>query len=216
MAWEARAKPPPFFCEADDAFATGTITESAVLTAEVESAPAFHSGQPTSSSRHTFEVRIAFSEALHDGFKYRTLRDHAFEVTGGRVVNAGRLVSGENRRWAIKVRPSGDDPVTLTAAASPACDAAGAVCTGDGRRFTAGLTVEVPGPGENLQAAFENVQAAHDGRSSFTVRLRFSHPVTTTSAAMWQVGQLTGGLPACVQRVDGRSDLWDLTIHPQC
>ena len=48
------------------------------------------------------------------------------------------------------------------------------------------------------------------------VRLRFSHPMTTPPAAMWQVGQLTGGLPARPQRVDGRGDLWDLTIHPQC
>ena len=59
------------------------------LTASIHSEPASHDAQ----AEFTFELR--FSENL-ERFSFRTLRDHAFTVTGGEVQGARRLVSGSN------------------------------------------------------------------------------------------------------------------------
>ena len=68
------------------------------LTATAHGVPADHDGSATFS----FELR--FSETPEDDFSYKTLRDHAFSVTGGQVVKANRLVNGENVRWQVPRR----------------------------------------------------------------------------------------------------------------
>ena len=109
------------------------------LTASIHSEPASHDGQ----AAFTFELR--FSENL-EGFSYRTLRDHAFTVTGGEVVKARRLVRGNNIRWEITVRPDGDGTVAIVLPITTDCTAQGAVCTGDGRKLSNRLELTVSGP----------------------------------------------------------------------
>ena len=58
------------------------------LTAVIENAAASHDGENV----FTFELR--FSEEF--GLSYKTLRDHAFTVTGGTVRKAQRLEQGSN------------------------------------------------------------------------------------------------------------------------
>ena len=77
---------------------------------------------------------------------YKTLRDHAFTVTGGKVVRAKRLEKGGNARWEIHVRPDGDGTVTIVLPATTDCDAQGAVCTADGRKLSNRLELTVSGP----------------------------------------------------------------------
>ena len=115
-------------------------TRAASLTAGTHGAPASHDG----SAAFTFELR--FSETPADGFSYRTLRDHAFTVTGGEVTKAHRLEEGKNLRWEITVEPSGNADVTVTLPATTDCDDEGAVCTGDGRMLSTPVTLTVPGP----------------------------------------------------------------------
>ena len=67
------------------------------LTAEFLEAPSSHDGE----SAFNFELR--FSEEFPIG--YEKLRDHVFEVTGGRVTQARRLDNGSNVRWEIMVEP---------------------------------------------------------------------------------------------------------------
>ena len=88
------------------------------LTASIHSEPASHDGQ----AAFTFELR--FSENL-EGFSYKTLRDHAFTVTGGEVQGTRRLVSGSNIRWEITVRPSSDADVTIVLPITTDCTAPG-------------------------------------------------------------------------------------------
>ena len=94
------------------------------LTASIENAPDSHDGQ----SVFTFELR--FSEEF--GLSYKTLRDHAFTVTGGAAIKARRLNPPGNVRWEISVRPSGDGAVTIVLPATTDCASNGAVCTEDG------------------------------------------------------------------------------------
>ena len=110
------------------------------LTASTHDVPANHDGRTT----FTFELR--FSETPRKGFSYKTLRDHAFTVTGGDVVKARRLEKGKNVRWEIHVTPGGDGPVTIVLPETTDCTAQGAICTQDRRPLSNRLEVTVPGP----------------------------------------------------------------------
>ncbi len=108
------------------------------LTATAHGVPADHDGSTTFS----FELR--FSETPEDDFSYKTLRDHAFSVTGGEVVKANRLVNGENVRWQVHVAPDGSGAATIVLPPTTDCEAEGAVCTEDGRMLSHRLEVSVP------------------------------------------------------------------------
>ena len=110
------------------------------LTATIRAAPGSHDG----SSAFTFKLR--FSETPEDGFSYRTLRDHAFTVTGGEVVKARRLEPGKNVRWEITVTPSSDADVTIALPVTTDCAAQGAICTSDGRKLSGRVELTISGP----------------------------------------------------------------------
>ena len=116
------------------------VSTPAALTASVHDAPESHSGQ----NPYIFELR--FSEEPASDFSFKTLRDHAFTVTGGSVESARRLAPPGNVRWEIAVMPDGDGEITITLPATTDCEAAGAVCTGDGRMLSAAVTLTVAGP----------------------------------------------------------------------
>ena len=103
------------------------------------SAPATHDG----SSEFTFEIE--FSEEF--GISYATLRDHAFNVTGGSVERAQRTDKPSNIPWLITVKPQGTGDVTIVLPVTTDCGADGAICTGDGRKLSNSLSVTVSGPG---------------------------------------------------------------------
>ena len=110
------------------------------LTASVHNAPNSHDG----STAFTFELR--FSEEFK--VSYRTLRDHAFTVTGGTVLKAQRIERGSNIGWRITVRPDGNGDVTVELPVTEDCEADGAICTEDDRMLSGGLEITVNGPGQ--------------------------------------------------------------------
>ena len=119
---------------------TEAVAPKPPLTAQFLDTPGSHDGQ----SEFTFELR--FSETPRRGFSYKTLRDHAFTVTGGEVVRARRLEPGNNVRWEIHVRPDSNAAVTIVLPATTDCEAEGAICTGDGRPLSERLELTVSGP----------------------------------------------------------------------
>ena len=112
------------------------------MTASFESVPASH------NRSDNFKFRIAFSEELETGFSYKTLRYHAFTVTGGTVVGAQRPVSGSNIRWEITVEPDSNGDVTIVLPATTDCDAQGAICADGDKKLSNRLERTVSGPGE--------------------------------------------------------------------
>ena len=114
-----------------------------LLTASALDVPSSHDGSTT----FIFELRFSENTPLD----WKTLRDHAFTVTGGEVMNARRFErdsSTPNIRWEISVTPSGNADVTVVLPATTDCDAQGAICADDGRKLSVDVTVNVPGPGE--------------------------------------------------------------------
>ena len=87
----------------NDNEATGTIrnsetTTTAELTAAFRDMPAEHDGE------RAFRFRVAFSEDI--GISFRSLREDAFTVTGGRVTG-GKRVDGRRDLFEMTVRGVG-------------------------------------------------------------------------------------------------------------
>ena len=74
-----------------------------------------------------FTFELHFSENVN--LSYKPLRDHAFDVTGGEVIEAKRLRQGSNQGWRIKISPTDTTDITITLAATTDCTATAAICT---------------------------------------------------------------------------------------
>ena len=152
--------------------ATGTIRNT-----EEEGDPltASFSGMPDSHDGSRFTFNLSLSDEPETDFRYRTLRDEAFDVANGEIRRAQRQNSGSDRNWTITVEPDGDDDVTITLPATTSCSASGAICTEDDRMLSNSNTDTVDGPpSEPLTASFAGMPAEHDGSSEFTFTLTFS------------------------------------------
>ena len=116
------------------------------LLAEFQDEPASHEGV---GSR--FSLRIAFSEAIADGFI--ELRDGALEVDGGIVLDASQA-NGRPDLWSLVFLPNGSGHVTVTLPATKDCSEWGAICTADGKKLANRLELTIPGAGNsNVQQA---------------------------------------------------------------
>ena len=124
----------------------GNSSSSTVAGPPAESLTASFSDMPGEHTGEAFSFGLTFSEELDKDFTYRTLRDEAFDVTGGAVRKAKRRQSGSNLGWTITVEPDGDGAVAIRLPETTDCHAGGALCTGDGRPLSISLSATVAGP----------------------------------------------------------------------
>ena len=125
--------------------------------------PAEHDGASA------FVLEFAFSHEPRR-YSFKTVHRHLFDVTGGRIEKASRLVKGSNLGWAIRVRPDGLGDVTLAARATTDCQAQYAACDAEGRLFDGELETTVLGP-PTLSVADAEVEEADGATLDFTVTL---------------------------------------------
>ena len=187
----------------------GPDTGPAGLTAAFEGMPESHDGEGG------FRFRVAFSENIGIGF--RSLREDAFTVTGGRVTG-GRRVDGRRDLFEMTVRPDGDGDVTIALPAGRECGVSGAICTKSRprRQLTNTPAATVAGPGAAaLTARFVDMPAEHDGQTAFTLRLEFSEAIRMSGRRLrGDVVAVAGGRATKARRVNKRKDLWKLTVEP--
>ena len=188
-------------------------TAGPALTAAFEGMPAAHDGAGA------FRFRVAFSADI--GISYRSLREDAFEVAGGRVTRGARV---DDRRdlFEMTVEPDGEGAVTVTLPAGRECSVSGAICTkGENRRqltnapaaTVAGPAVETAGPA--LTASFVDMPSEHDGETAFKFRIAFSEEIRMSGRRLRSdVVAVSGGQATKAGRVKGRKDLWKLTVRP--
>ena len=190
----------------------GSVAEP--LTAAFEGVPATHDGETA------FTFRLAFSEAV--AVTPEAMRTRVLTVTGGAVTGAAR-VAGASGVWAITVTPDSREELSIALAPATECAADGAVCTADGRALSNGAAHIVSGPGPETQteeeqaltATFEGVPEAHDGERAFRVRVAFSDGISVSYTTVRDASfQVTAGEVTHARRVDGRRDLWEITIEP--
>ena len=114
------------------------------LTVKFEGLPrGGHAGAGT-----TFTVRLSFSEAVSttpEGL------EQALEVTNA-TVGAVSRVDDRSDLWEVRLTPESDATVTVALSPAADCDAAGAVCTADGRMLAIGAGTAIPGPPPNSAA----------------------------------------------------------------
>ena len=196
-----------------DGEATGTIRNSEIqpLTATFEDVPSAHDGS-------AFTFRMAFSEDI--GISYRALREDALAVTGGRVTRGARV---DDRRdlFEITVEPDGAGDVTIELPAGRECGVSGAICTkGENRRqLTNSPSATVARPPDEapagLTASFEGMPAEHRGEGGFHFRVAFSEDIGISFRALREDAfTVTGGRVTGGKRVDGRRDLFRMTVRP--
>ena len=198
----------------DDGEATGTIRNSEIqpLTATFEDVPAAHDGS-------AFTFRMAFSEDI--GISYRSLREDALAVTGGRVTR-GKRVDDRRDLFEMTVEPDGDGDVTVTLPAGRECGISGAICTkGENRRqLTNTPAATVAGPAvetgtAGLTAAFVGMPSEHRGEGGFRFRVAFSEDIGISFRSLREDAfTVTGGRVTGGKRVDGRRDLFEMTVRP--
>ena len=130
----------------DDLDNSETLTSAATdaVAAKPDPLTASFSGVPESHSGSWFEFTLTFSENVKAG--YERIRDDAFTISGGDITKAERKVQGSNQTWTIRVRPDGNDAVSITLPATSDCNADGAICTQDGRMLSHSTTLSAPGP----------------------------------------------------------------------
>ncbi len=191
-------------CAADGRRAAGAeTTVGSPVTAAFTQVPEAHDGSSA------FTVRVAFSEALAPATAGVAA---ALSVADGSL-GAVTRVGGRDDLWQASVTPSGDGPVTVSLAASPACDQTGAMCTADGRRVLAGAAAEVDGVA--VTVTFTDVPALHGGAGArFDLRVLFSTPLAATTADVAANVSAANGAVDSVARVDGRYDLWRIRVVP--
>ena len=140
----------------------GRTAAQASLTAAFENVPDAH------DASSVFTLELAFSEAVFDGSepvnKNRVIRD-ALEVTGGTAKGARRIDPDAYDRWKLRIEPSGDGDVTVAMPATTGdCDAAGAICTPDGRPLSAPVSATIQGPPAEGDVRLADGSTAREGR----------------------------------------------------
>ena len=192
----------------------GPETGPAPLTASFKGMPEAHDGESA------FTFRVAFSEDI--GISYRSLREDAFTVTGGRVTG-GERVDDRRDLFEMTVEPDGGGEVTVTLPAGRECPVSGAICTkGENRRqLTNTPAATVAGPAaaapavEPLTASFEGMPGEHDGAGAFTFRVAFSENIGISNRSLREDAfAVTGGRVTRGRRVDRRRDLFEVTVRP--
>ena len=124
--------------------------------------------------------------------------------------------------FEMTVRPESDDDVTITLQAGRECAVSGAICTkGENRRqLTNTPTATVAGPAvetgpAGLTARFEGLPAEHRGEGGFRFRVAFSEDIGISFRSLREdTFTVTGGRVTGGKRVDGRRDLFEMTVRP--
>ena len=164
--------------------ATATV-RGVPFTASFSRVPAEHDGAAA------FDIRFHLS-AEPAGLSYRTVHNGLFDVTGGSIEKASRLVRGKNNGWSVRIDPSGLGDVTVRVRGTSACDTAPGVCTADGRKLAGGLQAVIAGPAA-LSVADAEVQEGADATLDFTVTLSKQRFTATTVDYATSNGTATAG-----------------------
>ena len=194
---------------ADGSGAAASAGAVSPLTASFEGMPEAHDGESA------FRFRVAFSEPI--AISFRSLREDAFEVAGGRVTR-GTRVDRRKDLFEITVEPDGAGEVAISLPAGRECQVSGAVCTwGPPRKPLTGTpTATVAGPpAAPLTASFEGVPSEHDGKTAFKLRIAFSETIRMSGRRLrGDVVSVAGGRATKARPVNKRKDRWDLTVKP--
>ena len=131
--------------------------------------------------------------------------------TGERTDTFSHLVLDEDDNGdpicevTFEVRPGTGYAVASPSEATVTVKGPGAICAGTGN-----LRIADP-----LTASFDGLPQSHDGESAFSFQIEFSEDIDAEAAEMRDHAlTVTGGSVSGARHVDGRNDLWEITVEP--
>ena len=176
-----------------------TISGPAPATPAVQPLTALFRGVPKEhNGKKAFTFQVKFSKALPDGSKGPLRR--ALSVTGGTKKTILRL-SGRTDLWQVKVEPDGHEAVTIVLPETTDCEAAGAICIGDGRKLSRAVSATVQGPPGLSVADAEVNEGAADAALAFVVTL--SREPSGTVTVKYATSDGTAVAPADYEETSG-------------
>ena len=196
-----------------------------------------HAGAFSSDHHHDVEFRVL--GGIHDSYVYEDLT----RGYGEGAFYAGALTIGEDgevyHNFGYEVIATGainedgapqygplylwlERTTGVVQIGSTANSRATALCVeiaDDSNMVPTGRTCSTNGSAghavDRLTGRFVNVPQSHDGESEFTVRLAFVEDVGISPTSLHEDAlAATGGAVTQVQRVDDRSDLFEITVEP--
>ena len=181
------------------------------LTATFEDVPEGHDGSSAFTLRLAFSDEVALDEA---GLRAALLVSNG-AVTGVDSVSADL--------WEITIQPNRNDSVSVLLSPPSDCEAAGAICTDDGRQLSAGLGARVPFVPQTSQqqtlapltASFVGVPGEHTGET-FTFGLTFSEELKLSFRRLRDAAfDVSGGTVRRAKRQQSGSDRsWTIHVEP--
>ena len=182
----------------DDSEAIGTIrnteateVESASLSASFSDVPDEHDGSAN------FTVQLDFSEAPKAGI--RRIKE-SLEVTGAALTRAVRVTRGDNARWTVTLKPSGNGAVQVSLAPpTEACNVFPTICTPDGHKLTGTMSATIPGPASPplVSIAAATSPVTEGAAASFTLsRTGDTTAALTVAVSVSEAGSVLSGTPA--------------------
>ena len=148
--------------------------------------------------------------------------------------NAGQ--EDDEQVWEFEIEPDSDGDLTVSLDAGRPCDEPGAICTEDGRSLSEEISTTVKGPAAEeqepqpqpdqeeeeqpqepaaLTASFTDVPAEHNGENAIRFRVAFSEDIGISFQSLRENAfTVSGGAVTRARRVDGRHDLWEITVEP--
>ena len=190
------------------------------LTAAFSGLPSAHDGESAFSLSLAFSEEVALSATVLAG---ESGEPGALTIAGGTLERLIQVEPGSNRQWTIRVTPAGDDPVTVTLAATADCAADGAICTADDRALASAVSATVAGPSSGpaatgaLTATFQGMPATHGGPdTTFDFQVLFSESVKVSYRVLQgpDAFDVSGGNVTKSGRVDGRDELRSVAVEP--
>ena len=167
-----------------------TQPQATALTAAFENVPEEHDGS------RVFTLELAFSEAVFDGsedFDRNQAIRYAIQVTGGTVRGGSRADPDAYDLWTLRIGPAGNGDVTVSLPATTGgCDAAGAICTPDGKALTDPVSATIHGP-PALSVADAEVAEGPGAELEFIITLSRAASGTVTVQAATSDGSAEAG-----------------------
>ena len=156
--------------------------------------------------------------AITNGVTFAADQAIALEFTGSTAAKGADFVVSPETLTLV----AGQGTVTATVTAvddsgEESAETIAVAASHDGTRIgTATVTISAnDAPANGLTASFKNLPETHDGSSEFTFQVEFSEDVGISYAVLRDDAfTVTGGEVTGARRVNGRNDLWEITVDP--
>ena len=196
-------------CDASGAICTGDGRPLAHALSATVAGPADESGRNTaaagaptiSGTPQVGEALTASTSGISDAdgldtarFAYQWIRTDT-DIQGATGATYTPVAADEGERLTVRVSFTDD--------------------AGNAERLTSAATDAVAARPEPLTASFEGLPAEHAGQGSFSFRVAFSEGINISYKTVRDASfRVTGGDVTQASRVDGRRDLWKITVEP--